>query len=104
MQVKAITQLSLAAANPGKLAALDEVSAAYMALVQGYVDHLIDTGQSEPDKDAALPSWPTALSERWKRTAWRRAGWHSRGSAMHMAVIDRCCEVCASRPTPTWRC
>jgi len=96
MQVKAITPLSLAAANPGKLAALDEVSAAYMALAQGYVDHLVDTGQSEPDKDAELPSLPTALSERWKRTAWRQAcglaqSWFSNAHGGNRPVLRGVC-------------
>jgi transposase len=72
-QYKAITYLKLSASNAGKLKALDAVSAAYLALAQDYVDYLIDTAQHEPDPKADLPSFKTALSARWQRTAWRQA-------------------------------
>jgi hypothetical protein len=63
---KAVTHIRLEAANPGKLAALEELSRVYLALCQQYVT-LFCTGE-QPDK--FHPSvFATLLSERWQRVA-----------------------------------
>jgi len=61
---KAVTHIRLIEANPGKLAALDELAPVYLALCQQYVT-LFCTDE-HPDKFHA-PVFVTPLSERWHR-------------------------------------
>ena len=63
---RVITHIRLIEVNPGKLAALDALSSAYLALCQHYVT-LFCTDEL-PDK-LRPPLYPTRLSERWHRVA-----------------------------------
>jgi hypothetical protein len=67
---KAVTQIRLIEVNPGKLAALDALAPAYLALCQQYVT--LFCTQEAPDKLRA-PCYPTPLSERWQRVAIQQA-------------------------------
>ena len=71
--MKALTHLSLVAANAGKIARLDAVAAAYQRQVQVYVDTLIAHDEQEPDSYADYPVGVYGLSERWLRCAWQHA-------------------------------
>src|SRR5579871_1549545 len=100
-QVKAVTCLKLDAANARKVEALEAVAAAYMALTQAYVDYLIDTDSRTPDKEADLPLFETALSERWKRTAWRQAcglvqSWYSNERTNRPILQNTCIQANAN--------
>ncbi|MEK7441040.1 MAG: transposase [Chloroflexota bacterium] len=71
---KAITDLKLAAANGGKLEALDALAVEHQRVVQAYCDWLIARAVREPDKYADIPTdVPTELSARWQRCAWQQA-------------------------------
>jgi hypothetical protein len=63
---KAVTHIRLVEVNPGKLAALDALAPAYLALCQQYVT--LFCTEELPDKLRA-PRYPTSLSERWHRVA-----------------------------------
>ncbi len=63
---KAVTQIRLLEANPGKLAALDALAPVYLALCQQYVT--LFCLEEAPDK-LRPPVFPTPLSERWQRVA-----------------------------------
>ena len=67
---RAVTPIRLCAANHTKVAALDTVAAAYMALCQQYVTHFCV--EAEPDGYAA-PCFPSPLSQRWQRVAIQQA-------------------------------
>jgi len=67
---KAVTQIRLAQANPGKLIALDALASVYLTLCQQYVT-LFCTDEP-PDKFHA-PLFATSLSERWHRVAIQQA-------------------------------
>lgn len=67
---KAVTYIRLIEANPGKLAALDQLAPVYLALCQQYVT-LFCTAKA-PDKFHA-PVFATPLSERWHRVAIQQA-------------------------------
>jgi hypothetical protein len=67
---KAVTHIRLLEANPGKLAALDQLAPVYLALCQQYVT-LFCTDE-HPDKFHA-PIFVTPLSERWHRVAIQQA-------------------------------
>src|SRR3989442_4835489 len=63
---KAVPQIRLLEANPGKLAALDALAPVYLALCQQYVT--LFCLEEAPDK-LRPPVFPTPLSERWQRVA-----------------------------------
>src|SRR6266487_5461319 len=67
---KAVTHIRLLEANPGKLAALNELAPIYLALCQEYVTYFCTEGT--PDKFHA-PVFATPLSERWHRVAIQQA-------------------------------
>jgi hypothetical protein len=67
---KAVTNIRLIEANPGKLAALDTLAPVYLELCQEYVT-LFCTAE-KPDKLRA-PLFETVLSERWHRVAIQQA-------------------------------
>src|SRR5437660_6054919 len=67
---KAVTHIRLIEANPGKLAALDQLAPVYLALCQQYVTFFCT--KEYPDKFHA-PLFSTLLSERWHRGAIQQA-------------------------------
>src|SRR6266516_1704128 len=67
---KAVTHIPLVEANPGKLAALDNLAQVYMALCQQYVT-LFCTDE-QPNKFRPT-CFATPLSERWQRVAIQQA-------------------------------
>jgi hypothetical protein len=67
---KAVTHIRLIEANPGKLAALDALAPAYLALCQQYVTFFC--AEQQPDKFHP-PVFVTSLSERWHRVAVQQA-------------------------------
>jgi hypothetical protein len=67
---KAITHIRLNQANGAKLALLDDLAAAYVALCQQYV--VAFCTEHDPDKYAA-PLFPSVLSARWQRVAIQQA-------------------------------
>jgi transposase len=68
---RAVTHIRLIEANPGKLAALDHLVVAYLALTQQYVT-LFCEAEPSPDK-FAVPIFETELSDRWHRVALQQA-------------------------------
>lgn len=67
---RAVTHIGLERANPGKLAALDELASVYLALTQQYV--ILFCVDEQPNGFRA-PCFPTPLSERWQRVAIQHA-------------------------------
>ncbi len=67
---KAVTHIRLIEVNPGKLAALDQLAPAYLALCQQYV--ILFCTKAQPDKFYP-PVFTTPLSERWHRVAIQQA-------------------------------
>jgi hypothetical protein len=67
----ALTHIRLIEANAGKLEALDQVAAVFLALCQQYVT-LFCEADAPPDKFAA-PVFESTLSERWHRVAMQQA-------------------------------
>lgn len=70
---KALTQISLELANPGKLQQLEPLAEEYLRVCQFYVDHLIASEARKPNEYARLPQIETALSARWQRCCWQQA-------------------------------
>ena len=67
---RAVTHIRLCAVNDAKVAALDAMSAEYIALCQHYVTFFCT--EAEPD-DYADPCFPSPLSQRWQRVAIQQA-------------------------------
>jgi hypothetical protein len=67
---RAVTRIRLCAVNDAKVAALDGVPAAYIALCQQFVTHFCV--ETEPDAYAD-PCFPSPLSQRWQRVAIQQA-------------------------------
>ncbi len=67
---KAVTHIYLLEANPGKLAALDQLALVYLGLCQRYVT--LFCTEEQPDKFHP-PAFATLLSERWHRVAIQQA-------------------------------
>ncbi len=67
---KAVTHIRLTQANPGKLAALDALAPAYLALCQQYVTFFCTQEQPDAFRDTLFA---TPLSERWHRVAIQQA-------------------------------
>ena len=69
--IRAVTHIRLIEANPGKLAALDQMMAVYLPLCQRYVT-LFCTADTAPDK-YGHPVFETELSDRLHRVAIQQA-------------------------------
>src|SRR6266446_4755842 len=87
---KAVTQIRLLEANPGKLAALDALAPVYLALCQQYVT--LFCLEEAPDK-LRPPVFPTPLSERWQRVAIMQAAgiaqsWRSNRTTAYQQYQD----------------
>lgn len=87
---KAVTHIRLLEANPGKLAALDELAPVYLTLCQQYIT-LFCTDE-QPDKFHA-PVFATPLSERWHRVAIQQAAgiagsWRTNREQAHQDYVD----------------
>ncbi len=87
---KAVTHIRLIEANPGKLAALDELAPVYLALCQQYVT-LFCTDE-HPDKFHA-PVFVTPLSERWHRVVIQQAAgiaqsWRTNRANAYQGYLD----------------
>jgi len=87
---KAITHIRLIEANAGKLAALDSLAVAYLALCQQYV--IFFCTDESPDK-LREPLYQTPLSERWHRVAIMQAAgiaqsWRSNRATAYQQYQD----------------
>ena len=69
---KAITHIKLDFANDGKLEKLNEVGAAFMLLVQAYIEHIFDKSLKTVSKFDKIPEIETKLSARYQRCAGSR--------------------------------
>src|SRR5262245_26550326 len=67
---RAVTHIRLCDANHAKIAMLDALAAAYIALCQRYVTHFC--AETEPDGYAA-PCFHSPLAQRWQRVAIQQA-------------------------------
>src|SRR5690349_20838973 len=67
---RAVTHIRLAAANAGKLAALDDLVQVYLSLCQQYVTLFCTDERPNKLRD---PLFATSLSERWQRVAIQQA-------------------------------
>ena len=88
---RAVTHIRLIEANPGKLAALDHLVVAYLALTQQYVT-LFCEAETSPDK-FAVPIFETELSERWHRVALQQAAgiaksWRTKRQNAYEAYLE----------------
>jgi hypothetical protein len=70
---KAVTHIKLDFANDGKLERLNELGAAFMVLVQAYIDHIFDNALKSASKFDSIPEIKTKLSARYQRCAWQQA-------------------------------
>ena len=91
---KAVTHIRLEAANPGKLAALDQLAQVFLALTQQYVA-LFCTDEL-PDGFRA-PCFPTPLSDRWHRVAMQQAAgiaqaWRTKRANAYQEYLDALAE------------
>jgi transposase len=82
---KAVTHIRLLEANAGKLAALDTLATAYLALCQRYVTFFCTEERPNKLRD---PLFQTPLSERWHRVAIQQAAgiaksWRSNRAAAY---------------------
>ena len=87
---KAVTHIRLDAANPGKLAALDQLAQVFMALTQQYVTLFC---QDELPNSFRAPCFLTSLSERWHRVAIQQAAgiaksWRTKQVNAYEAFLD----------------
>src|SRR5437588_3511482 len=87
---KAVTSIRLIQANPGKLAALDQLAPVYLALCQQYVT--LFCTEEYPDKFHA-PTFVTPLSERWHRVAVQQAAgiaqsWRTNRAQAYQDYLD----------------
>src|SRR6266478_3083197 len=118
----AVTHLRLIEANPGKLAALDQMMAVYLPLCQQYVTWFC-TAETAPD-NYTDPVFESDLSDRLHRVAIQQAAgiaksWRSNRQAAYDAYranrltwgaksqsgVNGICPNCVSpvsRPMPTW--
>lgn len=70
---KAVTHIKLDFANDGKLERLNELGAAFILLVQAYIDHIFDNALKTVSKFDTIPETETRLSARYQRCAWQQA-------------------------------
>src|SRR5579871_1053229 len=111
-QTRAITHISLGAANSGKLAALDALWEVYRALCQQYISYFCTQAEPDPHMDFVFGS---VLSARWQRVAvqqaagiaqsWRtnrRAAWQEHEERLaHYASLPA--DERTKRLVPTWQ-
>src|SRR5947209_4637188 len=91
---KAVTHIGLEATNPGKLAALDQLSEVFLPLTQQYVT-LFCT--DELPNSFRAPYFLTSLSERWHRVAIQQAAgiaksWRSNRTNAYQDYLDALAE------------
>lgn len=91
---KAVTHIYLSAANPGKLAALDQLAEQFLALTQRYVT--LFCTEELPDSFRA-PCFPTSLSERWHRVDVQQAAgiaksWRTNRANAYQDYLDALAE------------
>lgn len=91
---KAVTHIGLEAANPGRLAALDELAEGYLELTQQYVTLFCTT---EVPNGFRAPCFLTLLSERWHRVAIQHAAgiaksWQSNRANAYQDFLDAASE------------
>jgi len=112
--IKAVTHIRLLEANPGKLAALDELAPVYLALCQEYVTFFCTKEQPDPFRDTLFV---TSLSERWHRVAIQQAAgiaqsWKTNRANAYQEYLDELAEyqeqhaegtLDAEAKEPTWR-
>jgi hypothetical protein len=87
---KAVTHIRLTQANPGKLAALDALAPAYLALCQQYVTFFCTQEQPDAFRDTLFA---TPLSERWHRVAIQQAAgiaqsWRTNRTQAYQDYLD----------------
>jgi transposase len=90
----AVTHIGLAAANPGKLTALDTLAEVYLELTQQYVTLFCTT---ELPNGFRAPCFLTILSERWHRVAIQQAAgiaksWRSNRATANEDYLDQLSE------------
>ncbi|GHO65115.1 hypothetical protein KSC_040070 [Ktedonobacter sp. SOSP1-52] len=100
---RAITHIGLERANPGKLAALNELAEVYLALMQQYVTLFCD---EELPNGFRAPCFPTALSERWQRVAIQQAAgiaksWRTNRANAYQVYLDALAEYQKQREEGT---
>ena len=100
---KAVTHIRLIEANPGKLAALDDLAPVYLALCQQYVTLFCTI--ASPDKFHP-PVFLTPLSERWHRVAIQQAAgiaqsWRTNREQAHQDFLDEFLEYHAQQAEGT---
>src|SRR5258708_14451550 len=88
--IKAVTHIRLLEANAGKLAALDTLSPAHLALCQHYVTFFCTEKRHNKLRD---PLFQTPLSERWHRVAIQQAAgiaqsWRSNRTTAYQQYRD----------------
>ncbi len=88
---RAVPHIRLSEANPGKLAALDQLVVVFQALCQQYVT-LWCTTDGPPDR-YATPVFASQLSERWQRVAMQQAAgiaksWKTNRQAAYDAYLE----------------
>ncbi|HEY6411821.1 MAG TPA: transposase [Ktedonobacteraceae bacterium] len=97
---RAVTQIRLIEANPGKLDALDHLVVAYLALTQQYVTRFCEA-ETSPDK-FAIPIFETELSDRWHRVAMQQAAgiaksWRTNRQAAYDAYLENLVDYAAAK-------
>jgi transposase len=97
---RAVTHIRLLEANPGKLAALDQLMAVYLPLCQRYVT-LLCTRETSPDKYSE-PVFSTELSERLHRVAIQQAtgiakSWRTNRENAYQAYLDEVADYARAR-------
>ncbi len=106
---RAVHHIPLGAANAGKLAQLDALSAVYLALVQQYVTHFCT--EAAPAK-FAQPCFESALSQRWQRVAIQHAAglaqsWQTNRANAFQDYLDELAEYeeghTEGEAAPTWK-
>jgi hypothetical protein len=91
---KAVTHIPLSAANPGKLAALDQIAVEFLALAQRYVTLFC---ADEPPNGFRASCFPTTLTERWHRVAVQQAAgvaksWRTNRANAYQEYVDALAE------------
>src|SRR5689334_10048020 len=107
---RALTHIRLCALNDAKVAALDALAAAYMALCQQYIT--VFCMETDPD-GYADPCFPSPLSQRWQRVAIQQATGIARSwRANHQRAQEDFADTLAAwleeehapdEQTPVWR-
>src|SRR5215469_4432388 len=87
---KAVTHIRLLEANPGKLAALEQLAPVFLSLCQQYVT--LFCTEEYPDKFHP-PVFVTPLSERWHRVAMQQAAgiaqsWRTNRAQAYQDYLD----------------